>query len=96
MSQTSMLTVTYTSATDTHPSRLRVVHDSRHGKAAWWVAVDYRLTTKEQCRAIAQSLADKREDTVMAGYESLSNRRPFCKARTTWTFLLAKGLPMCR
>jgi hypothetical protein len=91
-----MLTVTYTSATDTHPSRLRVVYDTRYLKGAWWVAVDYRLSNEQQCRAIAQSIADKREDTVMAGYESLSNRRPFCKARTTWTFLLAKGLPMCR
>jgi len=92
MPQTSMLTVTYTSATDTHPSRLRVAHDTTYGgKVSWWVSVDYRLNNEEQCRALAQSLADKREDTVMAGYESVSNRRPFGKARTTWIFLLAKG-----
>ena len=96
MSQTSMLTVTYTSATDSHPSRLRVVHDTAHGKASRWVAVDYRLNNEEQCREIAQTLATMRGDTVLGGYESLSNRRPFCKARTTWTFLLAKGLPMCQ
>jgi hypothetical protein len=92
-----MLTVTYTPATDTRPSRLRVVHDTTYGgKVSWWVAVNYYLDNEEQCRAIAQSVADKREDTVMAGYESLVGRRPFAKARPTWTFLLAKGLPMCR
>lgn len=96
MSHTSMLTVTYTASTTTiHPSRLRVVHDTRHGKVAWWVPVDYRLNNEEQCRAIAQTLAEKWGGTVLAGFESVSNRRPLCLARTTWTFFLAKGLPMC-
>ena len=96
MSQTSLLTVTYTSATDSHPSRLRVVNDTAHGKVSRWVAVDYRLSNEEQCREIAQTLAAMRGDTVLGGYESVSKRRPFCKARTAWIFLLAKGMPMCQ
>lgn len=96
MSKTSLLTVTYTSATDSHPSRLRVVHDTAHGKVSRWVAVDYRLSTEEQCRAIAQTLATLRGDTVLGGYESLSKRRPFVNARPAWIFLLAKGMPMCQ
>jgi len=95
-----MLTVTYTPATDTYPSRLRVVHDSAHGKARWWVPIDYRVfNIEEQCRSIAQTLAVKRDDTVLGGYEVLSNRRPngaAAKPRALWIFLLGRGMPMTR